>query len=109
MQSAVSIPKPNGLLERIRTKWQPLRVKKTRQVKNLEPRFDSIETEKALMQTMLVFVASETGLVTADQPDEFLRVHLVAVTIAGILQRHRAAIGDLILLFRKFGGYPDWV
>src|SRR5229473_6773594 len=26
----------------------PVRVKKTRQIKNLEPRFDSIETEKAL-------------------------------------------------------------
>jgi hypothetical protein len=28
-------------------KWGPVRVKKTRQIKNLEPRFDSIETEKA--------------------------------------------------------------
>src|SRR5713101_8983289 len=28
--------------------WRPVRVKKTRQIKNLEPRFDSIETEKAL-------------------------------------------------------------
>ena len=28
--------------------WIPVRVKKTRQIKNLEPRFDSIETEKAL-------------------------------------------------------------
>src|SRR5450755_3362659 len=29
-------------------KWRPVRVKKTRQIKNLEPRFDSVETEKAL-------------------------------------------------------------
>src|SRR6266851_1549198 len=29
--------------------WKPVRVKKTRQIKNLEPRFDSIETEKALV------------------------------------------------------------
>src|SRR5258705_5214901 len=29
-------------------KWRPVRVKKTRQITNLEPRFDSIETEKAL-------------------------------------------------------------
>jgi hypothetical protein len=36
------------LLERFRAKWRPVRVKKTRQNKNLEPRFDSIETEKAL-------------------------------------------------------------
>ena len=28
--------------------WTPVRVKKTRQIKNLELRFDSIETEKAL-------------------------------------------------------------
>src|SRR5450432_1371264 len=35
-------------IERFRAKWEPVRVKKTRQNKNLEPRFDSIETEKAL-------------------------------------------------------------
>jgi hypothetical protein len=35
-------------LERFRAKWTPVRVKKTRQIKNLELRFDSIETEKAL-------------------------------------------------------------
>ena len=27
--------------------WKPVRVRKTRQIKNPEPRFDSIETEKA--------------------------------------------------------------
>jgi|SRR5260370_3346739 len=35
-------------LERFQAKWTPVRVKKTRQIKNLEPRFDSIETETAL-------------------------------------------------------------
>src|SRR6202166_1272194 len=35
-------------LKRFQAKWTPVRVKKTRQIKNLEPRFDSIETEKAL-------------------------------------------------------------
>src|SRR5882672_9385181 len=35
-------------LKRAQTKWRPLRVRKTRKVKNREPRFDSIETEKAL-------------------------------------------------------------
>ena len=35
-------------LERFQAKWRPVRVKKTRQIKNLKPRFDSIETEKAL-------------------------------------------------------------
>jgi hypothetical protein len=33
-----------ALLERFQAKWKPVRVKKTRQIKNLEPRFDSIET-----------------------------------------------------------------
>ena len=31
---------------------EPVRVKKTRQIRNLEPRFDSIETEKALAPEM---------------------------------------------------------
>jgi hypothetical protein len=30
-------------LERFQAKWIPVRVKKTRQTKNLDPRFDSIE------------------------------------------------------------------
>ena len=34
--------------ERFQAKWRPVRVKKTRQIENSEPRFDSIETEKAL-------------------------------------------------------------
>jgi hypothetical protein len=34
-------------LERFPAKWGPVRVKKTRQIKNLEPRSDSIRTEKA--------------------------------------------------------------
>jgi hypothetical protein len=29
--------------------WRPVRVKKTRQIRNLGPRFDSIEAEKALV------------------------------------------------------------
>src|ERR1700729_2740550 len=38
-------------LERFRAKWIPVRVKKTRQNKNLEPRSDPIGTEKALERT----------------------------------------------------------
>jgi len=37
-----------GMSERFQAKWRPVRVKKARQIENLEPRFDSIETEKAL-------------------------------------------------------------
>src|SRR6186713_3621895 len=36
-------------LKRFPAKWRPVRVKKTRQIKNLEPRSDSIGTEKALV------------------------------------------------------------
>jgi hypothetical protein len=35
---------PGHALERFRAKWIPVRVKKTRQNKNLEPGFDSIKT-----------------------------------------------------------------
>ena len=37
-------------LERFRAKWPPVRVKKTRQNKRLEPRSDSIGTGKALVE-----------------------------------------------------------
>jgi hypothetical protein len=37
---------PNEILERFQAKWKPVRVEKTRQIKNLEPRFDSIEVER---------------------------------------------------------------
>src|SRR5439155_5729746 len=39
------------LLERFQAKWIPVRVKKTRQNKKIEPRSDSIGTEKALAQS----------------------------------------------------------
>jgi hypothetical protein len=45
-------PRAACALERFQAKWIPVRVKKTRQIKNLEPRFDSIETEKALGGSM---------------------------------------------------------
>jgi hypothetical protein len=37
-------------LERFQAKWRPVRVKKTRQIQIREPCFDSIETEKALVE-----------------------------------------------------------
>jgi hypothetical protein len=42
------------ILKRFQAKWKPVRVKKTRQIKNLEPRFDSIEAEKALGCGLLI-------------------------------------------------------
>jgi hypothetical protein len=37
------------VLERFRAKWIPVRVKKTRQIKRLEPGSDSIRTDQALV------------------------------------------------------------
>jgi len=53
---AAEIRRASMPLERFRAKhaldlicgWRPARVKKTRQIKNPEPRLDSVETEKAL-------------------------------------------------------------
>ena len=45
----VSLRQLTRSLERFQAKWIPVRVKKTRQIKNLEPRFDSIETATALV------------------------------------------------------------
>ena len=49
---------------------------------------------------------------TADQAGEFLRMHFMAMTVGGILLRHRAMVGTLgaavcewIILLRKFGRY----
>jgi hypothetical protein len=36
-----------GNAKRFQAKWAPVRIKKTRQIENPEPRFDSTETEKA--------------------------------------------------------------
>jgi hypothetical protein len=49
-------------LERFRVKWAPVRVKKTRQNKKLEPRSDSIGTEKALAR----FWTQKAGLAKAE-------------------------------------------
>jgi hypothetical protein len=40
----------------------------------------------------------------ADQPEEFLRMYLMAVRIGNILQRHRAALGDHVFFLREFSG-----
>jgi hypothetical protein len=49
--------------------WRPVRVKKTRQIKNPEPRFDSIETEEALADAKAATAAMEAfaGKVYADK------------------------------------------
>jgi hypothetical protein len=39
-------------LEHFRAKWVPVRVKKTRQNKKIEPRSDSIGTERALLDPL---------------------------------------------------------
>src|SRR6202035_3727610 len=50
---------PGGLrLERFRAKWIPVRVKKTRQNKRLEPGSDSIRTDKALRKALSMRTAT---------------------------------------------------
>ena len=44
---AASRKPANGAAERFPAKWEPVRVEKTRQIKNPEPRSDAIGTEKA--------------------------------------------------------------
>src|ERR1700736_1127380 len=50
------------------------------------------------------FMLSRMRVATADQPYQLLRVHLVAVIVAGILLRHRAmgaAVGDHVGRLRR--------
>ena len=58
------------------------------------------------MQLPAGVVFSRVQIVTTDQPHEFLRMHLVAVSFRSILLRHRtlgATIGGRNSLLRKFG------
>jgi uncharacterized membrane protein YkvA (DUF1232 family) len=50
-----------GRLERFQEKWIPVRVKKTRQNKRLEPGSDAIRTDKALVATSLAWSRSHLG------------------------------------------------
>jgi hypothetical protein len=77
-------------------------------IKNLEPGFDSIETEKDLVRTIGAFLLSQIQVVTADEPDQFLGMHFMAVRSAGALLRHRA-VGAIVhqlvrSLLRRLGG-----
>jgi hypothetical protein len=81
-----------GRLERFQAKWKPVRVKKTRQIKNLGPRFDSIETQKALVQA--------TERVLGHDPLEILFVALDAISQAsvGLHRQQRENCVDVALL-----------
>ena len=68
------------------------------------------EERGELVQTARFFVSGH--IVTADQPDKFLRMHVMAVAVGNVLLRHRtprAAVCDRIFLLLKFGGYPAQV
>src|SRR3977135_1391869 len=52
---------PDHALERFPAKWTPVRVKKTRQNKKLEPCSDSIGTEKALV--LLFEIGNDIGAI----------------------------------------------
>jgi hypothetical protein len=47
---------------------------------------------------------ARTHIVTADQPDELLRMHVVAMRIARILLRHGTTIArDIVVMGRREG------
>jgi hypothetical protein len=68
------------------------------------------------VQVILGVVSCHVRFMTADQPDKFLRMHLMTVAVGGILLRHRALVGALVgtlgaairdqtVVLRTFGGY----
>ena len=59
------------MLERFRAKWVPVRVKKTRQNKNLEPGSDSIRTDQALASKLVWLLGAGlwAGVVFAAEPE----------------------------------------
>jgi hypothetical protein len=61
------------------------------------------------VQTIRLFLeVFRMWIVTTDQLHQFLRMHVVAVAVAGILLRHRArhaAVADHIFFARGFGGH----
>jgi hypothetical protein len=77
--------------------WTPVRVKKTRQIKNLELRFDSIETEKAL-----VAIVIPIGLPAALPRERNPRIDVAVNRAPG---RSRLALG--IGLVGAVAGSPD--
>jgi len=59
------------------------------------------------VQTTDVVVDFRVRFMAADQPDESLRMHFMAMAIGGILQRHRAlgsVVGDHSFCCGNFGG-----
>jgi hypothetical protein len=86
--------------ERFQAKWRPVRVKKTRQIKNPEPRFDLIETDKALPsrrssrdccdRCISFMLLSCIGIAKADQLRQLLRVQFIDAGAVGMLLAHRA-------------------
>jgi hypothetical protein len=59
---------------------------------------------------VIALMLSGVGVVAADQPHQFLRVHVVAVAIADVLLRHRglgvAIDGHISLLQSSANGFP---
>src|SRR5664279_363355 len=81
-------------LERFQAKWWPVRVKKTRQLKNLEPRFDSIETEKALDVAGRDQRAFCFAGVDVDETDMQAGEGLAASHVDGVVN-HPRAVGQM--------------
>src|SRR3954462_9261895 len=76
-------------LERFQAKWLPVRVKKTRQNKKIEPRSDSIGTEKALAPPGFLQAtvsngdrASQCGKLMMEDRPEYLRSFYASLVCA---------------------------
>ena len=86
-------------LERFRAKWAPVRVRETRQNKNLKPRSDSIGTEKALAVLCTVRVAT-TDLCAGCQQSFARDMIDLQPRAVRILEQHRVVAGGEAVLSR---------
>src|SRR5882757_8476185 len=85
---------------RFPAKWKPVRVKKTRQIKNPEPRSDSIGTDKALARDPLAPAVhggphAADGL--AETHEQRLPHHEVADVELGEFRQRRDRLGRLVV------------
>src|ERR1700694_3369584 len=110
---------PISFLERFRAKWIPVRVKKTRQIKNLEPRFDSIETrlqeirdkEQTTMHGMFATVVALLGAGAASSAAEAQTLRMMKSLDAPHYDGQRTTwspTSDIVNMFQDTLVAMDW-
>src|SRR5882672_12041695 len=92
------------VLERFRAKWVPVCVKKTRQIKNLEPRFDSIETGKALGIAAAVLLLASDGLTSSaiGGVRNAIAPSVIPISTTGSLQNPCFSPDGSMIVFTRF-------